>query len=99
MAAGCLLGGLRVAPLRRPDRIGPRQPLGVEAAGAMDRGELELICARVREAVRLTRRTHNDVPALHDQLLVADLERGLARLDEEHLSVWVAVSVWAPRPA
>ena len=45
--------------------------------------------------MRLAGRTDDDVPALDDDRPVADLEGGLARLDDEHLGIRVSMQ---PRP-
>ena len=49
--------------------------------------------AGVREAVGLAGRADHDVAALDDDRRLADLERRLARLDDEHLGVRVAMEL------
>jgi hypothetical protein len=78
-----------------PGGIGPGEPFGVEAARAVDRGQPQLAQAGIGEAVGLARRADDDVAALDDDRLIADLERRLPGLDDEHLRVRVPMQLRA----
>src|SRR6185437_16314456 len=62
-------------------------------AGAVDGRQPQLPGPGVREAMRLPRRADDDVAAIDDHRLVADPERGLTGLDDEHLRVWMPVQL------
>src|SRR5688572_16877824 len=71
----------------RPRRVRPGQPFRVEPTRTVDRRQSQLARPRVREPVRLARRTDDDMAAVDDQRLVADLEGRLPGFDDEHLGI------------
>src|SRR5690349_2327231 len=83
------------AGLGLPGGVVAGEPLGLEPRGAVDRDEAELALAGVREAVRYVRRPDHDVTRRHDQRLAAELERRLARLDDEHFGVGMPMELRA----